>query len=438
MLIPRTPVPPCGWNSYDSYRTTLDEASAYANLEAFVQKLAPHGYEYFVIDAGWYARYSQAELLRQPRDSRRQERFIDEWGRYVSSPTLFPRGLRALSDACHAAGVKFGVHMMRGIPTPAVEANTPVKGHPTARARDIVDSPAAQCRWCDYFRPVNLDAPGAQEYYDSVAEYLLEDLQVDFVKLDDATPYPRDIEAFAKALDKFPRPVILSLSEGNTNDPLNWPVYERWGNMVRLTKDIWDRDTDNLCKFDRWRLFEGHGGPDCWLDLDMLPLGLIQANVPPGTPEADIPVLGCARQSGLSPAGKRVLLSLAALACSPLFYGGDVPGSDPGDIALATDPGMLACNRNGIPARKIFQERHVSVYRTPDRNDPAHGWIGVFLREWGLKEPKKVWLKAGDLGFADDAMPPAFEDVWGRKPVTPAKGGLELALGSYDCALLRF
>jgi hypothetical protein len=35
-------------------------------------------------------------------------------------------------------------------------------------------------------------------------------------------------------------------------------------------------------------------------------------------------------------------------------------------------------------------------------------------------------------------MPPAFEDVWGRKPVTPAKGGLELALGSYDCALLRF
>ena len=69
MLI-KTQVPPCGWNSYDSYGTTIDEAEAYANLKAFVEKLKPAGYEYFVLDAGWYLKYTFSDLIRLRQEGR--------------------------------------------------------------------------------------------------------------------------------------------------------------------------------------------------------------------------------------------------------------------------------------------------------------------------------------------------------------------------------
>ena len=49
--------PPLGWNSFDSYGVYLHEKAAYENLDAFVKKLKPSGYEYFVIDAGWWGEY---------------------------------------------------------------------------------------------------------------------------------------------------------------------------------------------------------------------------------------------------------------------------------------------------------------------------------------------------------------------------------------------
>ena len=49
--------PPMGWNSFDSYGVYLYEEAALANLEAFNNKLKPHGYEYFVIDAGWFEEF---------------------------------------------------------------------------------------------------------------------------------------------------------------------------------------------------------------------------------------------------------------------------------------------------------------------------------------------------------------------------------------------
>lgn len=434
MLVKPT-TPPCGWNSYDCYGSKIDEEAAKANLAVFIEKLKPAGYEYFVLDAGWYGRYAFKEFIERKAEGKGQEYFCDEWGRHVSSPTLFPHGIRALSDACHAAGIKFGVHLMRGIPTVAVEKNTPVKGHPTAHARDIVDV-NHQCKWCDYYRAIDIDKPGAKEFYQSEADYLLDDLQVDFVKLDDATPYPREVQIFAEALDRNPRPVVLSLSPGNSVTPVNWNFYARYAAMMRCTGDVWDRPEDNNMKFDRWFIFDRCCGNGSWIDLDMLPLGSLQVNVPESTPDADAP-LGKRRACRLSPMQKRVLMTQMALAPSPLFFGGDLPTSSDDDIALATDPDMLECNRDGAFAKQVFFQRHIDIRRMDSVKNPGHGWIGLFSREWGLDGLKHESFTMDELGFSGSG-PDAFFDVWEKKMVRPIGGRLELDFGSYGCFLLKF
>ena len=427
-------IPPGGWNSYDCFRNTLNEEQALANLAAFVDKLKPFGFEYFVIDAGWHAKYSFAEL---PAHGGRQERFIDEWGRFVGSPTFFPHGLRAIADACHAAGVKFGMHLMRGIPALAVERNTPIKGHSTARARDILD-PAHNSSWCDYNRAVNMSAPGAREYYASVAEYLLDDIQVDFIKFDDATEYPEEIKALAEALDRNPRPVALSLSEGNSISTLGWDFYSRYAAMVRVTCDIWDLEDHAEPRYDRWWAFENCDNSTCHIDLDMLPLGALQVNVPAGTPE-DAEPMGHCRASRLDEIYKKVLVTQHALARSPLFFGGDLVTSAQSDIDLVTHPEVLACNRDGVAGKQVFLWRHIDVRRAESASRPGHGWLGVFMREWGARNMRTEFFTPADLGFADAAnAPESLTDIWADKTVRLENGRYGIDVPPKGCAFLKY
>jgi hypothetical protein len=427
MRIPSTPVPPCGWNSYDSYGIYLTEAEALANLEAFVAKLKPHGYEYFCIDACWYA---EGDFLV---DKTKRFMCIDEFGRFVESPKMFPSGLKFLADKCHDHGVKFGIHIMRGLPAKAVELNTPILGHPTARAQDIHD-PQAGCCWCQYTAGIDMDKPGAQEYYDSVVERLAA-IGVDFIKADNILEFPRDFEAVAKAIDKVSRPILLSLSPGNEPNERIWPRIAAAANLVRITGDIWDLEAHVPLAFDRWAAWEHLGGPACWLDLDMLPFGAIQVHVPEDTDPARYPVLGCRRQSSLSRKGKLVMMTQRAMACSPLIFGGAVHLSNDADLALATDPEMLACNRNGDVGKRILWERHVDVRRCVSRRDTSHGWLGLFNRQSLM--PLQLVLTPAELGFTG-GFPETLYSIWDRQTLTPRAGGLELGIEGSGVVFIRY
>ena len=436
MLVPTTPIPPCGWNSYDSYGVYINEEQALANLDLFVEKLAPHGYEYFVLDACWYADGDFMDNYRAVQEGKERFMNIDEWGRFIGSPKMFPGGLRALSDRCHAKGVKFGLHIMRGMPAKAYEMNTPVKGHPTARARDIADL-QNPCAWCKYSMGINMDAPGAQEYYDSVVEYFANDLQLDFIKLDDIVENLRELEAFAKAIEKVERPIVLSLSPGQEVYSGNWDILSRYGNMCRISCDIWDQDHYNYGKFDRWALMEHVGGPDCWIDLDMIPIGGIQVHVPEGTPAEYHPVLGTRRRSDMSLTGKQVMMTQLALAASPLFYGGDLQMSNDEDMALVTDPHMLACDRNGIVGKRIYHQRHIDIRRTPSKQDPKHGWLGIFNREAASNNPHVIQLRPEDMGFENGSFPELY-DIWNKKFLQAENGVLTLTLPAHGCFFIEY
>ena len=259
MLIAETKTPPAGWNSFDCYMGSINEEQALANLELFLKKLKPAGYEYFCLDAAWYADGDQAwnEQLRNVGQCRNMH--IDCYGRFVPSPVNFPHGVRALADRCHENGVKFGVHIMRGMPRMALEQNTPIKGT-DFRARDIYD-PNNFCPWCKYWVATDASHPGTFAYYRSEVEYLTEELTVDFIKLDDVVEHPDHVALFGKALDSVARPVLLSLSPGAEDIWRgSWKEYVPYGNMIRVTPDAWDDDRTNLIKLRRWYEFEDLSG----------------------------------------------------------------------------------------------------------------------------------------------------------------------------------
>src|SRR5271165_6768566 len=51
-LLARTP--PMGWNSWDGYGTTIDEAQFKANVDWFAKNLKPYGWQYVVVDMEWF------------------------------------------------------------------------------------------------------------------------------------------------------------------------------------------------------------------------------------------------------------------------------------------------------------------------------------------------------------------------------------------------
>jgi alpha-galactosidase len=387
-----TPRPPLGWNSYDSFGCFINERRALENLRVFVERLKPHGYEYFVIDAGWYRQFDLGGREFPAKDDPYRV-LHDEWGRPVPAPCSFPNGLTPIADACHAAGVKFGVHMMRGIPRTA----------PPARK---IANPQDTCSWCPDNFGVDMTRPGAQAYYDSIIE-LLAAWGVDFIKYDDIVPSPPEVEAVVNAIGD--REIVLSLSPGNGHKADGWPHYFR-ANMVRTSGDIWDNREDFRWVFERWQQFmDFQLPPGCWLDMDMIPFGELQVWNPGGdTGHILMNGKGSRRMCGLNSAQRRTFMTMRALAASPLMMGGNLPGTDEQSFRLLTDPEMLACNQNGVLGKLVEYTDWTSTWLTPHRTKPGAGWFGIVNRDGAnLRE----------VTFA--AAPPGrLFDIWNRRELS--------------------
>ncbi len=226
-----------GWNSFDSYGVYLSQEDAMANLEAMAAKLKPHGYEYFVIDNGWFGEYALIPGTRVAAEKHAHDVRLNEWGQVMPSRTYFPDGFGPLAKRARELGIKVGVHLMRGIPRKAVELNLPIRGTPW-RAADIANqNPADNCTWCQYNYAVDMTKPGAQEWYDGLIRHIA-DLGVEFIKYDDIVPYPAEVEAVAKAVAKTGKLIVLSLSPGGKVDPAALGSFRR-ANLLRVTHDIW-------------------------------------------------------------------------------------------------------------------------------------------------------------------------------------------------------
>lgn len=422
--------PPMGWNSFDSYGVYLHEEAAMANLEAFAEKLEPHGYEYFVIDAGWFGEFKLQEGTIYPAEKHADELNFNEYGLLQPSETYFPNGLQPIIDRCHELGFKFGLHLMRGIPRAAVKANTPVKGTDYF-AQDIADTTSI-CVWNDQNYGIDMSQPGAQEFYNSLVNQMAE-WGVDFLKYDDIVPYPEEVQAVVNAIAQCGRPMVLSLSPGGNVDKNALEVF-KGGNMLRVTHDIWDEQKGIDQCFDAWRKWQGKEEPGFWIDMDMIPFGQLQLMSP--KPEglngnesraeirekinsgelANFELLagkGWNRWSEFSEDQMYTFITLRALSASPLMMGGDLPTLDEFSLKLITDKDVLECNQNGVMGGLVYEEDGIEIWNTPRKNS-KEGWIGVFNR---TDEIQPVSLDLENLGL-DSSESYKLYDVWNSGDVS--------------------
>ncbi|HTS60981.1 MAG TPA: glycoside hydrolase family 27 protein [Candidatus Acidoferrales bacterium] len=336
---PVAPTPPMGWNSWDSYGTSVTEAEVKANAAYMSSKLKSHGWQYVVVDIQW------SDPLAKPHGYRpNAELAMDEYGRLIPASNRFPSGFQALGAWIHGQGLKFGIHIMRGIPRRAVAANLPVLDS-KARAADVADRNST-CRWNSDMYGVDMSKPGAQDYYDSLLK-LYASWGVDYIKADDiAQPFHGDeIAALHRAILKTGRPIVLSLSPGPA-DLARADFYAANANLWRISDDFWDLWRDLRKSFDLLEKWSPHVKPGAWPDADMLPLGRIGIRAERGDD----------RPTRFTRDEQRTLITLWCIARSPLMFGGDLPSNDAFTESLLTNDEVLAANQKGRNPHKLAQE----------------------------------------------------------------------------------
>ncbi len=356
------PRPPMGWNSWDCFATTVTEAQTKAQTDYMAANLKQHGWEYIVVDIQWYEPNANSFNYR-----RNAELAMDGFGRLLPATNRFPSaangvGFRALGEYIHGQGLKFGIHLMRGIPRQAVRQNTLVKGT-NFRAREIANTNSI-CEWNPDMFGVDMSKPGAQAYYDSVFE-LIASWGVDYVKVDDLSrPYhdnEKEVEAIRRAIDRTGRPMLLSLSPGETALTAAGHVMQH-ANLWRISDDFWDNWPALHEQFARLRNWNPSRGPGHWPDADMLPLGVLD--------------LG-RRTTHFTPDEQYTLMTLWSIVRSALMHGGDMTKMDDFTLSLLTNDEVLAVNQNSSGNRELYHRGDLVAW-VADVPDSKDKYLAVF------------------------------------------------------------
>lgn len=413
--------PPMGWNSWDCYGPTVTEAEVKANADYMAGKLKKYGWEYVVVDIRWFVENDKAGGYNQ-----KDPRYVmDQNGRYLPAENRFPsakdgKGFKPLADYIHKKGLKFGIHIMRGIPKKAVEMKLPVLGANDITA-DEVYSTELQCVWLRDNYTVVADKAGAQEYYNSIFN-LYASWGVDFVKVDDLSrPYHQaEIELIRKAIDQCGRPIVLSTSPGET--PVTSAEHVRQNaNMWRMVDDVWDTWAHFTHLIDISQKWYPYIAPGTWPDCDMIPLGRISVRGERGND----------RMSRLTRDEQYSLMTLFTIFRSPLMFGGDLPSNDDFTLSLLTNKEVLKMHREGTEVRQLYQ-KDGKVAITSRNKKTGDQYLALFNIADG-NAPVKVSVDLKDLGLEECKV----MDLWKGQNVGKATGTLSVDLNPHACVLYK-
>ena len=426
--------PPMGWNSWDAYGLTIDEADFKANA-AVLAGIAKYGWQYAVIDEGWYMANTEGKTLED-------KKYVwDQNGLLIPEVSRFPssangEGFKPIADWVHAQGLKFGIHIVRGIPRQVVEANLPIAGS-SFHAQDAADK-TSPCPWDAGNWGVQDNAAG-QAYYDSMLA-LYAKWGLDFIKVDCISdhPYrPTEIRQIATAIQKTGRPIVLSLSPGPTQLNVADEVG-KYAQMWRITDDHWDvwnikhepgrgefpfsvKD-----EFDRIAQWNVHVKPGNWPDADMLPWGYLGPH----------PGLGKPRESRETHDEQKTELNLWAISRSPLILGANLTKLDDFTRSLVTNEAVLNMNQSltgssPVDVSKLpgFENAHVwhGTTGSPNRAD----YFAFFNLDDQPVTLKATWSQLGLGGKRRKAM-----NLWGGKEFKDSTQ-LEIALPAHGSTIFE-
>ncbi len=417
--------PPMGWNSYDYYDTTVNEEQVKANADYMAEHLKSYGWQYIVVDIQWYARRAGSQ-----RDRYQYIPFgeleMDQWGRLQPDPERFPssaggRGFQPLADYVHSLGLKFGIHIMRGIPRKAAHDHLPVKG--TDYAADLIADPSSICGWNpDMYGVRNM--PEGQAYYDSIIEMYAE-WGVDFIKCDDicnTNMYPgnfysarHEVEMLSAAIGKCGREIVLSLSPGPALIEKAWH-YETHANMWRITDDFWDDWRLLKDMFRRCELWQSHVSEGCYPDCDMLPLGIVGKG------------FGAERTTGFTREEQRTMMTLWCLFGSPLMVGTELTKLDEWTLSLLTNRRVLGMLPPECRPRQLCLDEGKAIWKACNEREGKR-YVALFNLSG---EETELSVSPADAGIGQEA---ALTELWTGEAASVEDGVLRVSLPAHGCAV---
>ncbi len=416
--------PPMGWNSWDCLGWDANEAEVRAAAEYMAKNLKHLGYEYIIIDQNWFADSiaSNFEAFVHETVPTKPHFSLDEFGRLIPDPIKFPssvngKGFKPLADYIHSLGLKFGVHLLRGIAWETAEKNLTIKGTNIGAASFA--QPDSGCDWYDGFYGVDMKKPGAQAYYDSQFQ-LFAEWGLDFVKADDMND--ADIVGISKAARKSGRPMVLSVVPNHQNIEL----LKENVHMARTGADFWDV----------WQMLKvsipvaaravKNSGDGFWSDLDMLPIGKIGKKISYKGPEARI--------SNFNINELHTLMTLMYISRSPLFIGSYLPETDKATMEILLNEEALAVNRNCINPRQIKFKNAVIIWAADIPN--SQDKYLAFFNQWESKEPVNIKTEFLKLGLSA-GVEYKVRDLWAKKDLGTFKDSFSAPIGAHGAGLYK-
>lgn len=422
--------PPMGWNSYNCFGSAVHEDEVKANADYIAQNLKQFGWQYIVVDFLWSYDNPPGSNIGNPFQKQLQDGSyvpwltMDGYGRLMPQPTKFPsafagNGFAPLAAYVHSLGLKFGIHVMRGIPRQAVWAKSPVKGTNGITA-DMVCDTNSKCFWMNHMYGLDMKKPGAQEYLNSILE-LYASWGVDFIKVDDLSrPYREpEVEGYRKAINNCGRPVVLSLSPGNT------PIKEadhviKNANMWRLAGDFWDNWKEIVNMMKDAKLWEGKGGPGHWPDCDMIQIGKLSKRGP----------VGEERYSRFTEDEEYTHITFWSIYRSPLMLGGNLPENRPFELQLFNNSEVLAVNQRGEDPRELYNKEGSTVWYSH-----VQGSKDLYVAMFNLNETAgDVSVDFASLGLKGKI---AIRDLWKKQDIGVFKKSYHAQINRHGAALLR-
>ena len=416
-----TKTSPMGWNSWDCYGAAVTEDIVRKNAEFMAKNLRQYGWEYVVVDIQW-----SAPNARSHEYDPFTELCMDEYSRLIPAENRFPssaggKGFAPLAEYVHSLGLKFGIHIMRGIPRQAVHRNTKIKGTDKT-AREIAKT-ASICAWNTDMYGVDPDKEGARAYYDSIFElYAL--WGVDFIKCDDiARELPHEeaeLVMLSESLRSCGRDMVLSLSPGAALLE-KAELYKQVSDMWRITDDFWDKWELLYAMFERAEKWCTHSGAGHWPDADMLPIGPILQDY------------DAANRTKFTENEQITMLTLWSIFRSPLMIGGEMTGFDEFTMSLLTNEEILKMHKNARHSHQVWRrEINGSEYILwTAANAEGGGYFALFNA--GEKNGT-VKLDLADLEAADKLD---CTELWsGEKAVF--EGFAEISVPSHGVKAFRF
>ncbi|MBR3738797.1 MAG: glycoside hydrolase family 27 protein [Eubacterium sp.] len=400
--------PPRGWNSWDCFGAAVNEEELKANADYMAENLKKYGWEYIVCDIQWY------EPNAKDNDYNNFcELVMDEYGRLIPAPNRFPssaggKGFKPIADYIHSLGLKFGIHIMRGVPRQAAAQNCKIFGS-YSTCRDIAHH-FSVCSWnTDMYGVKNCEA--SQEYYNSIIN-MYASWGVDFIKCDDISvtefrkwdnPYTADyeIEMLRKAIDNCGREIVLSLSPGPA-PRANAEHLSKNANMWRLTGDFWDQWDKLYEMFDKCREWQGVGAKGNYPDCDMLPIGRLSKNGTCHGPQN--------RMTQFTKPEQFTLMTLWGIFRSPLMIGGNLPENDEFTLSLLTNKEYLKMHDNSYGAKEIFRDKKTVIWSA---NGGKCKYIAIFNTD---SKARKIKADLTDVLMPDTKY--LAHEIWSAQKST--------------------